>query len=861
MNYLRWLVRRRTNTDLAREVGAHIAERVDDLLEQGLSAADARAQARREFGNATLHIEQSREVWIAPWVSSVSQDVRYAVRSLTRQPGFTLSAVGILGIGIAFITAFFSVLNATLARPWRVPDPSTLAVVKPRPAPGQQYGVLSVPEYLYLRGHNQSFVSLATHTGGGGPVVHADVVVDVQSRFVSANYFDTLGITMMLGRGFLPEEEDYRSPRAVAVISERLWRDVFGAPTSILGSTIRVRDRPFTVIGVAPPGFFDIEEFPREVWMPLPALAIHFGDSWLHGFTDPRATSSSVFGRLRPGVSRESAQAELDVLSRQFRSTVPMAWGGFSLHSTRPIDVDRERHMRQLPPQAAAFVALFLIMLLACANVGNLLLARGLSRQREIAIRLSLGASRRRVARQLVTESLVISLGSAIVAVGLAAAALRILVRVMDLSTAWSSRLMPDAPVLAFATTMGLVACVVSGVLPALRSTRVDSSARGAAGQAGAGRLRTGLLATQLALSMVLLIAAGLFTRAVGQAATIDPGFAIHDVQAIEIQMPEGTTTERRSVFARALRDALDAADLPPVAFSNFPAITTARLNTRMRREGESGDMGRTVLVRPVSSRYFSVLDISILEGRSFHDKAAEREVVVNEAAARLFWPDRSAVGRRLVAGEGATQRNFDVVGIAANVPVTSPTDTEPVLYWRTESADLLLVRDLSSAMAERVQSVVRGIEPQARVTARLLADDLGKVVRRVAVVSRIAWAVGLLALLLATVGAFGVFAYMVEERRREIAVRIAIGAQPRQVVWTVIRDARRPLVFGLGAGLLLSSVVGLLLGRFLYGLSPFDPITYAGISVILITAAVVAMWTPARRATLIEPAIVLRGD
>jgi hypothetical protein len=351
MNYLRWLVRRRTNTDLAREVGAHIAERVDDLLEQGLSAADARAQARREFGNATLHIEQSREVWIAPWVSSVSQDVRYAVRSLTRQPGFTLSAVGILGIGIAFITAFFSVLNATLARPWRVPDPSTLAVVKPRPAPGQQYGVLSVPEYLYLRGHNQSFVSLATHTGGGGPVVHADVVVDVQSRFVSANYFDTLGITMMLGRGFLPEEEDYRSPRAVAVISERLWRDVFGAPTSILGSTIRVRDRPFTVIGVAPPGFFDIEEFPREVWMPLPALAIHFGDSWLHGFTDPRATSSSVFGRLRPGVSRESAQAELDVLSRQFRSTVPMAWGGFSLHSTRPIDVDRERHMRQLPRQ------------------------------------------------------------------------------------------------------------------------------------------------------------------------------------------------------------------------------------------------------------------------------------------------------------------------------------------------------------------------------------------------------------------------------------------------------------------------------------------------------------------------------
>ncbi len=870
MMRLRWLLRwRRQHDDLTREMQAHVAERVGDLVEDGMTEADARAQARREFGNATLQIERSREVWGAPWIWSVWQDLRYAVRSLGRQPGFTLSAVGILAIGIGLVTAIFMLFNGRMLRPWPVATPSSIAIVRPVAGPTQQYGSLSNVEYRYLRDNSRTLTHLATWMPGGGPVTYGDTTMSVQSNFVSANYFDMLGVGMRMGRAFLPEEEDYTSPRAVAIISERLWREYFGAPASIVGNTILVYGHPFTVVGVAHAGFFDIEaHIRRDLWMPRPSVALMpFGslDAQLKSMADPRQGGTErVAGRLAPGITRVQALAEIDVLGRQFRSTIPMDTHGYTLHNTRPVS-SGSAPLMQMPQMAVVFGALLLVMLLACANVGNLILARGLARQREVTIRLSLGASRRRVARQLLTEALLLSVAASVVGLSLSALALQWFVRSQGTPLlAQPDPYVPDSLVVVFTLATAVLATLASGVMPALRSTRVSLATQAAdrsAGRTGAGWLRTMLLSAQLAVSMVLLVGAGLFTRAASHALTFDPGFAIHDVQAISLQLPEGAPAERSATFYRTLHDALETDEFPPIAFSAFSAITQAHANIPIRRDDETRETGRALLVRDVSAQYFGVLEIPLVEGRTFSDDEYSQDVVVNESAARILWPGSDVVGKRIVIGGGDTATFHTVVGVAKDVPTLTLSEIHPVVYRSMSPRGLLLVRDQSPAIVDRIAAAARGIEPAAGLTARPLSDDITMATRGLVTAGQFAWGIGLLALALATIGAFGVFAYMVEERRREIGVRMALGARPRQVVRTVIGGARRPLVFGLGAGLVLSLAAAPLLGRFLYGLSPFDPITYAGIAAILTFAALLATWIPARRAARIDPAVTLRGD
>ena len=871
MSAWRWLAgRRRAEEDLAREIDTHVAERADDLIDQGLSAADAQAQARREFGNRTLSIERSREVWIAPWLSSIWQDLRYAARSIVREPGFAASAIGILALGIGPVTVLVTMFNGWLLQPWPVRDPSSIVNVRPIPGPKQQYGSLSNVEYRYLRGHTRTFSHLAAWMPGGGPVIYGKTRIDVQSNFVSANYFDLLGVRMHMGRTFQPEEEDYTSPRAVAVISERLWREYFGAPASIIGDGILVHGRPFTIVGVAQAGFFDVEvDMRRDLWMPRPSVALMpFGnfEAQIKALGDPRQGGvEQVAGRLAPGVSPATAQAELAVLGRQFLRTVPLDAHGYTLVDTRPVSRNPGALSRNLPVFKVIFGALLLVMLLACANVGNLILARGLSRQRELAIRLSLGASRMRVTRQLLTEGLFVSMLAGAVGLGLAVFALRIFVsRTGSPLLANPDPYVPDGLVLVVTLALAVLACLASSVMPALRSTRVSIAARTAensAGRPGAGRLRTTLLAAQLALSMVLLVGAGLLTRAVSHALTVDPGFDIHEVQAISIRLPDGASAERSAVFLRALRDALDAGGFPPVARSEFTAIGGPVRYVSFRPLEAAAWAERTMIARDVSERYFSVLGIPLTSGRALLDDERVQEVVLNESAARVFWPDGDVLGKHLTTGTGDTTKLYTVVGIAKDVPDRSLSEIHPVVYGSLRAGGLLLVRDLSPITVDRIASVARGIEPDVDLAARPLADDIVKATRTTATASRFAWAIGMLALVLATVGAFGVFAYTVEERRREIGVRMALGAQARQVVWTVIGGAQRPLLFGLGAGLVLTSAAAPLLGRFLHGLSPFDAITYAGISALLVAAALAATWVPARRATQIDPAITLRGD
>jgi predicted permease len=857
--------RGRADRELAREMDAHKRERMDDLVERGLPIDAARRQAALELGNTVKWTEESRAVWIASWLTSVGQDLRYVLRMIRRQPVASASIVLILALGIGLVTALFSVVNAEVLRPWPIPDPSSVVILKGRPAPDREYGLLSHPEYRYFREHAQSFSHIASSIGGGSPIGYRNgaMFADLQTKYVTANYFDALRIGMEAGRDFLPEEEDYVAPKSVVVISERVWREYFASDPEVIGSPIRVGDFLRTVVGVAERGFADTRGGLRvDLWMPLPTVAIAFAESgvegWLKGFNDPRSSRGQVFGRLKPGVTATQANAELDVLSRQFRRSHGMDAPGLLVTDTRPWSANQEGVRNRLATLPAMFAALMLIMLLACTNVSNLILANTIARQGEIAIRLSLGASRARVARQLLTETLVLSFIAGAIGLYLAVTVPSLLIQLNGSEIRNRDHLSADAPVFLFALGMSLVACMFASLGPALRATRATRIRGGKdAAVPSSRRLRAALLATQIALSTVLLIGAGLLTRAISHAMTIDPGFAIGQIQELTLTLPP----KAPAADIKLVREALMKTRLPPTAFSELNPITSARMEMNVRHAGQPPDKGRRLVLRPVSSNYFEVLGIPLLSGRTFDDRHAGRELVISQSAARLFWPNDNPLGQRLLSGPAETSESHDIVGIVADVPTTTLTETEPVIYRASDWAGIVLTRDLSPAVSEQIKALAQSVAPGALVSSRPLVDAIRDSLTSLIAGSRMAWGLGLLALLLAGIGAFGVFASMVEERRREIGTRMALGAEGWQVVRLVLSGAAWPVATGLLAGLALSLVATPVLRNSLHGMSPFDPIAYIEISGILLAAALAATWIPALRATRIEPAITLRGD
>jgi predicted permease len=858
--------RAQADRELAQEIQAHIAERVDDLVEGGMSEDEARRTAVQEFGNPVCCLEDSRAVWRMPRLAGFGQDVRYVLRMIRRQPVFSASVVVILTLGIGLVTALFTVFNATVLRPWPVPDPSSILIIKPRPASDERYGTLSTLEYRYFREHARSFSHLASNIPGGSPVGHSDgtTVTTVQSQYVTANYFDALRVGMSIGRGFLPEEEDYRSPRAVAVISERLWRQYFASNPGLIGRSIRVGELAVTVVGVAERGFADVRGSIRvDVWLPLPTVGLTYAakhsEAWLRSFDNPRHTSGQVFGRLRKGVTAGEALAELDTLHRQFRRAHGMETPGMRIADTRPLSMDNETVRRALPTQSLMLFALLLVMLLACANAGNLVLAKTVARRDEIAIRLSLGASSWRVARQLITEVLALSLLAGVLALYLSSTVLRLLVRLSGREIANAEHYTPDAFVFIFALVMSIVACGVASLGPVLRAMRAvaigsgkDKSLAGPSSQ----RLRLSLLATQIALSTVLLLGAALLTRAISHALSLDPGFAVAEVQQIGLEVPRGAAADALP----RIREMLTAAGLPPIAFSSLRPITTAKMETVIRRPDQELRRARVLLLRQVSANYFGVLGIRMLAGRPFDDRVSGRELVVSESAARLLWPNEDPIGKRVLTGRD-TPESHEIVGVVADVATTALTELEPVIYQPMHLGSVVLVRDLSPAVPARIKKLVESAVPGATSYSRPLIDELRHSLRNLVMGSRVAWVLGGLALVLAMLGAFGVFASMVEERRHEIGVRMALGARRSQVMRLVLGGATRPVLAGLAAGLALSLVVTPLLRSALYGMSPFDPIAYLEIAALLLASSLAATWIPAARATRVEPAITLRGD
>ena len=878
---LRFLLqRRRLERELDEEMETHRTMRRAQFEANGMSPSDAAASTRRSFGNDTLAREDIREMWIGRWIDTTRQDVRYACRSLTSRPGFALSAIGMLGATISLNTALVTMASGLLWQPWAVPDPGSVVQIyrtsaaAPSVTAGKRDGdgtmTFRLDDYRSLADQARSISIFATGCVHDVRVELCQMQLDgerVLPAFVTANYFTALRIPMLRGRTFRADEDDRNRPAAVAIISHSLWERRFGSDANIVGREVRIDAVPVTVIGVTSRGFNGPSLFANDVWIPIAA-----GGLWR---PDRHVVWVGLAGRLGAGVSREQAEAELQSLYQ------PTDGRRSRLHLIRTSSFARSNDRREL---VAGFAVLFagvaLVWILACANVGNLLLARMLTRSREVAVRLSLGARRLRIVRQLLTEGLVLSAAASLIGIGIASALATFVFRqALGNSYRLAYDLKPDGWVMLYGCGLAVLTCIAFALGPALFASRSDLvPGRKDAHTRSMSRMRSSLLCVQIAGSVVLLSAAGLLVRGVQHARSGDPGFLVAGLTAITFELPLSYSPSQTEQAARSFVDLGDR-------FSGGTQITVAlagpshqRLRTTVD-DPVSGDR-HIVSVMEVAANYFGVIGSS-LTGRTLTSSDGGRQVVViNESLARRLWPNASPLGHKLTVRTQAGLTEHEVVGVAKNADPageTQPGHTmAPMIYGLlgygatlhghargTAALGLpdILVRGTSAAVVQELQARVDGVNPLISVEATLVSDRLDRRYSEPRFLAAIAGVLGGLALALSIVGVFGVFAFIVRQRVREIGIRIALGARSSQLVRDVLGFGARPLLLGVGLGLTGAFAGAQLLRSSLLGLSPLDPWTYISVLAVLLVTAVFALGLPAWRATQTDPTIALKSE
>ncbi len=868
---LRYLVHRRQHErDLADEVRTH-----RELLSQAPG---------RSLGNLTQASEASRAVWIWPFLETLAQDTRYAVRMLRASPAFAATAVLSLALGIGANTAIFSILNAVMLRSLPVEDPQRLVQVE---------GNFTNPIWEQVRDHQQAFSgSLAFSAdrfdlAGGGESHFAE------GLWVSGDYFRVLGVPAMRGRVFTADDDLHGGGRAgpVAVISHGFWERHFAGDPDIVGKTIRLDRHPFTIIGVTPPWFRGLDvDTAYDVAIPIGCEPI------LH--TDRSALGARswwwlrILGRLPPGETLQQAEAKMKARAPEVNgATVPQNW-----------DVNGQRqYLRRsfgLRPAATGFsdtgarygTALFtlmavvgLVLLIACANIANLLLARAAARQREISIRMAIGAARRRAMRQLMSESLLLSILGAVGGLLFAVWGGRLLVRFLSktgselqLGTA------PDLRVLAFTMGVAVLTGLLFGLAPALRATSVSPNnvlkehARGmVGGRFGLGRA---LVTGQVALSLILLVGAGLFLGTLRNLLSTDLGFSRHNVLLVNAStMQSHIPKEQRPRVYLEIVDRLRA--IPGVvsaSSSGLTPISGTTWNNMVEPEGYSskGQDDTMLYMNRVSPGYFATMRTRLLLGRDFsaHDDAgAPKAMVIDESAARRFFGQANPIGKTIRAESHPGMHDvYQVIGVVKDIKYQEVNET-PLLsayvacaqdsdFWPEVSFEVRTeppVEAFIPAVRAAIGEVNRGISLEFRNFETQVDESLLQP-RMVAMLSAF---FGGLALLLAMIGLYGVTAYGVARRQSEIGIRMALGAQPGSVVWLVLREVAAMLAVGTLLGLAASLAAGRLIATLLYGVKPHDAAPLALAAVVLGIATGIAAYLPARRAARLDPMAALREE
>ncbi|MGD0128468.1 MAG: ABC transporter permease [Terriglobia bacterium] len=885
--------RRQPGDDLEEEIRSHLEMEERENLEAGMSPEEAHYAALRRFGNVTLTQERSREMWRWSTVETLWQDLGYGVRQLRRSPGFATVAILTLALGVGANTAIFSVINAVLLTPLPVKNPKELIqLVTVGP-----YGVgsFSYPALKRFRDENHECSEMAAI----GWLSNLDAAVDgqpetVEGRIVSGNFFSFLGVSASAGRTFTGGDEKTRPTSAVAVISYAYWKRRFGLSPTVVGRSITLNRTIFTIVGVAPAGFSGIEiGYSPDIYVPMTMEpAFHDEMSWLN---QPDYHWLRIMARLKPGVSRERAGAELAVIHRQLQAG--MSTKGWSpaerndLLSTR-LEVNSAARgiIFGLPEQFSGTLYILmamvgLVLLIACANVANLLLGRASVRQKEIAVRVAIGAGRFRLIRQLLTESMVLAVGAG--ALGLACAywASAGIVALMSVGRdPLFLEMRPDPRVLGFTGAVALFATVLFGLAPALRGTRVNlapalkEGAGGSGGRISRLGLGKGLVVLQVALSLLLLFGAGLFARTLENLRSLDPGFDRKGVLLFSLDPTKsGYKGPAVNALYKQMIEHLDS--VPGVSSASVSMMTPITggggIDNSVAVEGYTPrpDENLTVFVNAVGPRYFETLHTPLLLGRDFSLRdtdATPKVAIINQTMARYFFGNGNPIGKKFGwFGDDKNKMQFEIVGVAEDskyetlrekIPRTAYLDCfqRPLEGITFEVRTSVRPSSLISQIRGEIHAIDAGLRIGGFTTLEEHVEDSLGHERLMATLSSLFAA---LAVVLACVGLYGVMAYSVARRTSEIGIRMALGAGRAQIVGTILRESALLILAGVVLGLPIAIAVARVISSRLYGLKPADPLTIAGTILLLTAVTGLASYIPARRAMKVDPLVALRNE
>jgi predicted permease len=865
----------RRDGDYDEELREHIEMETRENIARGMPASEARQAALRTFGNVTSVREQLREGGPLFWLETVLQDIRYALRHLKRSPLIAGATALTLTLGIGMNTGVFTMLNGMLLRARVQKNPETFAHVaaqytgeytRPVFDPG-----FSTEDFDFYRSSVRSLENIAAW-GIGRATLGENGSTQFLVLPVTCNFFTLYGLEHpKLGRFFRADECATPGRDPVAVISEEIWRTTFSSDAQVVGRIVRLNQQPFTIVGVTPARFGGQLRGPG-VWVPYTMQAQFFNG---HDFF--RASSVAwltMEGRLKPGETRSSAQAEISVMAQQLDRLHPGRHTAiFITNGSLAQEPSQRAQMLWLTPLIMG--ALLLVLLLACTNVTTLLLARATARRHEIAIRLSLGAGRKRLIRMLLIENLILAAMAGAASAWIATRVPSALEKFIPGMPHYP--LEPDRLVFVYLAGITFLAAVMAGTAPALESLKVDFTAalKGVEGFSGSSRSRTRswLIGVQLAMSLVLLAGAGLFLRVQLTSFRSSPGYETREVLMFSPRTPVPPYSAA-SAAARydEIRDRLHGlAGIESVAFASAPPFSNDEAegaSEELHLPGQQKGHGAKAFVYVVSSGYFATLGIPMVRGRAFADGDTGSSIVVSDALARAFWPGTDPVGRAVVDADG---NQLLVTGVARDVKSQRFGALDGPTFYRLRDprayGDAILVRFRGDAVSTqaRIRGMLRGMDSEALPQVETLQAALDNIADSFWKVVEMVLFLGIVAMTLALIGIYGVVAFTVSRRTREIGIRMALGATRRDVVMAVIRSGVTPIVAGLSAGLLLAVAGAVALSKALHGLpvdlNVGDPTVYVAVSLLLALAALAAMLRPALRAAKLDASRALREE
>lgn len=896
-----WEIRKR-NADLERELQSDLELEEEEQRARGVSAEEAGYAARRAFGNATLIREQTHEAWGWAPVERFWQDVRYALRQLRRSPGFTVTSVLILALGIGAVTAVFSLIDTALLRMLPVRNPEQLVEFKSINPQFPVNDAFSMHAFKAFQDQAQTLAGVLAFRN----LHNIDVEVDghgglAEGQLVSGSYFPMLGVNAVLGRLLVPSDESEPGRNPVAVISYNYWRTRFALDPAIVGKRILLNNAPFAIVGVTAPEFYGLQPgHSIAVFIPLTMIgSVNPGFAAAGGPADalkaPFRNWLYVFGRLQDGVSAEKATASLEPVYAQTTRDAAASLAGMPIDSPAVRDSFLRCRLRLDPgsqglamlreqfsrPLWIVMAVVALLLLITCANIASLLLARANARTREIAIRLALGAGKRRLMAQLLTESILLALTGGILGVVLAwwgSASLLALMARGRSPVSLSMHL--DPGVLGFAFAVSVLTALVFGTIPAWRATAVDpqhglaQNPRAIAGSAAHGRLGKSLVVVQVALSLVLLICAGLLTRTLANLRNFYPGFNADSVLLFSVDPPLIGEQDVVPLYEQILNRLRAIPGVRLASLSVHEPMSTNVSSTTVRVQGPSAHEGEdlsSVDVEPVGPDYFGTMQIPLLRGREFSwtDRAGTPKVaIINESTAHHYFGDADPVGRSLsipgYRGDGSWLR---IVGEARDIKVHDLREGGTFMLYvpmfqAPEGGAAFEVR--SATDAARVQNsaldAVKSIDPRLPLyNVRTLEGQLNDSLVQQRLVASLSELFGVLALLLTCIGMYGLMAYTVSRRTGEIGIRMALGAERSRIARMILRETLVLVAAGLVVGLPSAALAARLIAGQLFGLKAADPLTFSAACTVMAGVAIAASYLPARRAASVDPMRALR--